>query len=119
MKAKATRGWTEGALTNGADPIALEDEVRERQSRRYRGSGVRFEIGNLGDQRCHDVFENELGDAVPDVDFEFVLAEIEEENVDDTTVIAVDDTSADRESKLGRKTTARGDTAVGAFGDSD
>ena len=93
--------------------------MREHRSRRYRESGVRFEIGNLGDQWCRDVFENELGDAVPNVDFEFVLAEIEEENVDDTVVIVVDNTSADRESKLRRKTTARGNTAVGAFGDSD
>ena len=106
-------------MTNGVGPIALEDEVRERQSRRYRGSGVRFEIGDLGDQRCCDVFENELSDAVPDVDFEFALAEIEEENVDDTAVIAVDNTGTDRESKLGRKTAARCDTAVGAFGDGD
>ena len=60
------------------DLITLEDEVHECRSRRYQESGVRFEIGNLGDQRCRDVFENELGDAVPDVDFEFVLAEIED-----------------------------------------
>jgi hypothetical protein len=70
------------------------------------------------DWGCY-ALEDELSDAVANSDLKLMLAKVEEEDVNDATIITIDNTGASHKSEPGSKTTSGGDTSIGAFRDDD
>lgn len=69
---------------------------------------------DLDDVGHRDPLQDELGDAVADVDLELAIAKIEEDDADLAAVIGVDDAGADVDAVLDGEAGARGDAAVAA-----
>ena len=66
------------------------------------------EVQDLDNRWGGNPFEDELGDSIPNVDLEVVVVVVEEEDVNDATVVGVDDASADIDGKLASKAAMRG-----------
>ena len=77
------------------------------------------EVQDLNNHWGGNPFEDELSDSIPNIDLEVMVVVVEEEDVNDTTVVGVDDASADIDGKLAGKAATRGYAAVGSWGNGD
>ena len=65
------------------------------------------------------MLEDELSNAVTDTDFELMLAKVEEEDVDFTAIVGIDNAGTSHKPELDGKAAVRGDTAISALRDKD
>ena len=77
------------------------------------------EVQDLDNRWGGNPFEDELSNSIPNVDLEVVVVVVEEEDINDVTVVGVDDASANIDGKLAGKAATRGYVAVGSWGNGD
>jgi len=99
---------------------SVRDLRRDARGTETARAAFRFiEVFAFDNLRRHDLFENQLRDAIAHLDFKVFLAVVEKNHPNVTAVVVVDDAGADVDKLLPRQARTRSDSGVGSLGNGD